>query len=169
MEGWAASTSIENLGSELVRDLSARMADSLNMDAGAVRIQFDDSDYGQFLGMCQLLVPGGGDSLKTTVQVDVLSLTLEVNEGEKSQGNLEYRRRLKVAFTAHSGSWSIHGKQSTGDRISRSEIRQMMREPFPGEIQGDFRQRVPGMFKIALASTLVFALASSLFFVRTAS
>ena len=160
------------LTSELLKDLDRAIADSTGWARGSYALSFqgdsETADYLNELWSDSSPTTPGDSLILDHISVQLLALELSVNRPAKKSGrNMKHTRMLAMQVIISRGPEVFAWTGRTEDQLTAREVEQLLTEPYPVALRGDFRQAEPGTLLLAISTLGVFGTLAALFFIRT--
>lgn len=155
---------------ELLKDFQKAVADSSSIPVKQQILVFTGSseleNYLKSIVTQQNLVPDG--ERLDSVQVIPTSFSLALNRSpDKTLRNTKYIRKLKLNVDYLYGNKKYSWQGSVSDKLTNSDIRQLMDESTPVPVSGDYLKDQPASISIIITTLGVLTLVAGLFFIRT--
>jgi hypothetical protein len=160
-------SSHRDLTTELLKDLHKAIADSTSLLRDSLNVSFvDESTLGQFLNSC--LPKKQNQSEIDQVDIRTNNISLSINHtSPKSIRNSRYLRQLELSVLFTHGQTEYVWKGKISDQLSKAQLKSLLDEEIPFEVEGDYSRGEPAGILIVLTTIGVFSLGAALFFIRT--
>lgn len=159
------------LAVELLRNLRHDLADTLALEKDQVILCLtDESAIGRYLAKIN---PSGRNNHTSAANADsvvilVQLLSLEINrEPDKEGRNLSYERKLALQVEFALGTRTGQWEGSIRDYLRMGDLKSVLEQSFPVEVQGNYRSSQPGSLLVILTTSSLLALVGALYFVRS--
>lgn len=160
-------SSHRSLTGELLKNLYKAVSDSTSIPDENLSMRFvEDSILDTYLNSC--LVQSEIGAKEQQVEINARGYTISINiDSTKTVRNSRYLRQLElnVLFSYDQKEFVWRGKIS--DNLSKGQLKNLLEEEIPFEVQGDYAANEPQAPLILLTTAGVFALGAALFFIRT--
>ncbi len=168
-----AQTSHRGLTKELLRDLQEAVSDSSSGSSDQQVLHFTggkpmDTYLNRMIDLSVGATSKAALDRVDSVQVSILDYSLTLNRNvEESTRNTRYTRQLALSVSFTVGELEFDWQGKITDKLSNTQVRELLDEQFPVKITGNYGAGEPRMITVILTTLSIFSLVTVLFFIRT--
>lgn len=148
---------------DLLGDLKEALAESNQLEIERLEFQGDETTCSYLNELAK------SDSVGSELVVlNLEHVDLSINKNPDYNGrNSAYLRKLKLSvnyeFNGNKREWS----GGITDRLTESQLKQLLDEAFPVEISGNYLEDQPSGLRVSILSILSLSVVAALYFIRT--